>query len=105
MPVYKYTCATCGDFEEMVPMARFADPCDCPTCGAVSPRALTMPQISMVSAHNRRAHGINERSSDSPKRAKANGLTPSGPKIGSRAITRADGSKSLKGSRPWMLSH
>ena len=74
MPVYKYTCATCGDFEEMVPMARFADPCDCPTCGAISPRALTMPQISMVSAHNRRAHGINERSSDRPNRAKANGL-------------------------------
>ena len=105
MPVYKYTCATCGDFEEMVPMARFADPCDCPTCGAISPRALTMPQISMVSAHNRRAHGINERSSDRPNRAKANGLTPSGPKIGSRAITLADGSKSLKGSRPWKLSH
>lgn len=105
MPVYNYICETCGPFEAMAPMAKFSDPCDCPSCGAVSERALTMPQLSTVSSTNRRAHMINERASDSPRRAKANGLTPSGPRIKSKAVTRSDGSRSIAGSRPWMLSH
>ncbi|MEM6373084.1 MAG: zinc ribbon domain-containing protein [Pseudomonadota bacterium] len=105
MPIYQYSCEQCGLFEDRKPIALFDAPCDCPTCGALSPRALTMPQVSMVSAIARRSHAINERSSDSPRRAKANGLTPSGPSIKSRAVQGADGSKHMPGARPWMLSH
>ncbi|MEL7026096.1 MAG: zinc ribbon domain-containing protein [Pseudomonadota bacterium] len=105
MPVYNYHCDACGPFEAVAPIAKFADPCQCPSCEAVAPRALAVPQLSTISVHNRKAHVINERSSDSPKRAKANGLTPSGPKIKSRARTHQDGSKSMPSARPWMLSH
>lgn len=86
-------------------MSEYNKPCACPTCGSESPRALTVPQLSTVSSHARRAHQVNERAADSPMRAKANGLRPNGPRIGSRALLHKDGSKSLAGQRPWMLSH
>lgn len=106
MPIYQYTCADCGPFENAAPISRFADPCDCPTCGALSPRnLLSVPQLSKLAPSARNAHAVNERSAHSPKRAKANGLKPMGPKINGKALTRADGSKSLSGGRPWMLSH
>jgi putative FmdB family regulatory protein len=46
MPTYDYGCACCGRFTESRPMAEFALPQPCPTCGAPSPRALTSPAIS-----------------------------------------------------------
>jgi putative FmdB family regulatory protein len=46
MPTYNYQCATCGPFRDSYPMAAFADPQPCPACGALSPRALTVPALS-----------------------------------------------------------
>jgi len=106
MPVYQYTCATCGSFEETAPISRFADPCECPSCGALSPRnLLSVPQLSTLNSQARTGHMINERASDSPKRASQTGMRPTGPKIKSRSRTHADGSKSTAGARPWMLSN
>ncbi|APX13489.1 zinc ribbon domain-containing protein [Tateyamaria omphalii] len=105
MPLYDYICAEHGVFQEMAPVSRFDAPCACPVCGASSVRALTVPQLSTLAPLARKAHGVNERSSDSPRRAKANGLTPSGPRIRSKSHRAADGTKSTQSSRPWMLSH
>lgn len=106
MPVYQYNCATCGSFEETASISRFADPCECPSCGALSPRnLLSVPQLSTLNSKARAGHMINERASDNPKLASATGMRPTGPKIKSRARTHADGSKSMSGTRPWMLSH
>lgn len=104
MPVYQYKCDDCGLFEETKPLSLFAEPCKCPACGAISPRALTVPQMSVMTSYARRSHAINERSADSPKRAKANGLTPSGPRIKRGATSGANGFKNTPNARPWMLS-
>ncbi|CAG9164413.1 FmdB family zinc ribbon protein [Cupriavidus pampae] len=40
MPTYDYRCAQCGDFARMRPMAERDRLCECPVCGAASPRAL-----------------------------------------------------------------
>ena len=70
MPVYEYLCQDCGVFEEIAPMSRFADPCDCPDCGLSAPRVMiSVPRLSVVSSATRRAHETNERSADSPKRS------------------------------------
>lgn len=45
MPTYDYGCATCGPFSENHPMAEFALPQPCPTCGDMAPRALTAPAL------------------------------------------------------------
>ncbi|MEL6683340.1 MAG: FmdB family zinc ribbon protein [Pseudomonadota bacterium] len=105
MPIYDYKCGTCGWFQAPAPISRFADPGECPTCGATSERALSTPQLSTIGTATRAGHLINERASHEPKRAKANGLTPSGPRIRRHAPAAKDGSRSFPTKRPWMISH
>lgn len=109
MPVYEYQCADCGVFEEMTPMSRFADPCDCPTCGTSAPRVLlTLPALAAVSSAVLTAHETNERSADSPKRSAHGpgcGCCGGGAKKNSKTLYRPDGSKSFPTKRPWMISH
>ena len=36
MPMYDYSCADCGDFAALRPLAQWRDPAACPDCGALS---------------------------------------------------------------------
>lgn len=45
MPTYDYGCESCGPFTESHPLAQFALPQPCPSCGEPAPRALTSPAI------------------------------------------------------------
>lgn len=110
MPVYEYECADHGVFEAVAPMDRFRDPCICPECGGESIRVLrTPPQLGAANRSSIKAHGVNERAADSPKRTSTHGpgcSCCSGSKKSSRkTLTRPDGSKSFPGARPWMISH
>ena len=108
MPVYDYWCDDCGPFEALAPMAKYNDPCSCPTCGAESQRVmLNAPGISLVQASTRRAHETNERSANSPKRASEHGLSRPEPKrrVGARTVVGPDGTKCFPTKRSWMLSH
>ncbi|KGB83071.1 FmdB family transcriptional regulator [Rhodovulum sp. NI22] len=111
MPIYEYWCDDCGPFTAMAPLARYAEPCDCPACAAPAPRVLmTAPKLSVVSSATRKAHETNERSADSPKKS-AHGPGCSCCSGGARAkinpgtLYRPDGSKSFPKKRPWMISH
>jgi putative FmdB family regulatory protein len=43
MPTYDYRCEGCGGFSARQPLALFDRPVPCPTCGALSARALSAP--------------------------------------------------------------
>ncbi len=110
MPTYEYLCETCGPFESIAPMSKFADPCDCPTCQTEAPRVLiTAPRILGMDSGRRRAFETNERSADSPKSTKTHGpgcsCCSGGTKKKSKTLYRPDGSKSFPTKRPWMISH
>ena len=110
MPVYDYACPQCGPFEALAPMSAFTDPCDCPVCATRAPRVLlTAPRLAKMDAGRRTAFATNERSADSPKRLSSHGpgcgCCSGGKKKASRTLHRPDGSKSLTGTRPWMISH
>jgi putative FmdB family regulatory protein len=47
MPAYEYGCERCGPFTESHPLAQFALPQPCPSCGDPAPRALTSPAIGV----------------------------------------------------------
>ncbi|MEL6775041.1 MAG: zinc ribbon domain-containing protein [Pseudomonadota bacterium] len=104
MPVYEYICAEHGSFEEMRPMAAFEDPCACPVCGAMSPRATALPRLAIMSSSARQAHATNERSAHEPKRSRDLEKQKSGKRRG-KTLHRVDGSKSRPADRPWMLSY
>jgi putative FmdB family regulatory protein len=110
MPVYEYWCATHGLFEAMRPMAAYAEPCDCPECGAAADRVLvTAPRLAAADRTRMQAHAVNERAADSPKKLSSHGpgcaCCKGGAKPGRATLRRADGAKSFPGSRPWMISH
>lgn len=104
MPVYEYHCEAHGTFQVLRPMSAYADPCECPHCGASCPRVLaTAPSLGARDRNRMKAHAINERSADSPRRA--SGDEPRGRlKSPSRAVRAPDGSKCIPSSRPWMIS-
>ncbi len=45
MPFYDYDCDACGPFTAMRPMAAYADPAECPACGAMAPRQMAAPLV------------------------------------------------------------
>ncbi len=110
MPTYDYLCAAHGPFQTTRPMSASAEPVPCPACDAPAPRAiLTAPQLGSLDGATRHAHGVNERSADSPKRASTHGpgcsCCSSGTKTSRKTLHRPDGSKSFPAARPWMISH
>jgi len=111
MPIYDYLCEKHGAFTAMRPMSDYAEPCDCPECGKLAPRVmLAAPRLAVMDGARRNAHAVNERSAHEPKRASAHGPACGCCSGGSKAkkpgaILRPDGTKSLVGRRPWMISH
>ena len=106
MPNYEYSCELCGTYEVCRPIADRDAPCICLYCAREIPRVmLNAPNISTISGQARAAHGINERSADSPKRLSSDGPLPAGVGVGrANSRTFGDGSKSFPASRPWMIS-
>jgi putative FmdB family regulatory protein len=110
MPVYEFECEAHGFFEALRPMAAFADPCDCPTCGKEARRVvLTAPRLARGDSPRMKAHAVNERAADSPKKLSSHGpgcaCCSGGAIKGGRTVQRPDGSKSFPSARPWMISH
>ncbi|PKQ08476.1 MAG: FmdB family transcriptional regulator [Alphaproteobacteria bacterium HGW-Alphaproteobacteria-10] len=110
MPVYEYWCESHGLFTSLRSMASFAEPCDCPDCGALAPRVMfTPPHVAGGDRGRMKAHAINERAADSPKRLSGHGPGCSccggTSKKGRATLHRPDGTKSFPSARPWMISH
>ena len=109
MPVYDHDCAQCGPFSALRPMARSAEPHECPACGALAPRAFfTAPALARMDAGRRSAIATNERSANEPRQSKAHGAGCGCCSVPARkpsAGGAADGVKSFPNTRPWMISH
>jgi len=112
MPVYEYLCGACGPFTDMRPMSECADPQACPQCSGGAPRViLTAPNFACMSADERKARAVNERSAHAPKtldQYRASHRPGCGCCSGklSRAVAKTKtGAKSFPTARPWMISH
>jgi len=51
MPNYDFRCSVHGLFEMTKPMSECALPVNCPTCGALSPRAITATGVIIPPQH------------------------------------------------------
>jgi putative FmdB family regulatory protein len=110
MPYYDYRCDACGTFTELRPMARSAEPCDCPRCGQPSDRAfLTMPFVPGMERSTRLALQTNEKARHEPRLSKnlshAPGCGCCKDPSKSKLIYRPNGEKTFPSARPWMISH
>ncbi|MBL4767926.1 MAG: zinc ribbon domain-containing protein [Rhodobacteraceae bacterium] len=116
MPIYEYDCTTCGRFATIRAMSYAADPCECVMCGALSDRALAVPQLAGMDADRRNAFQTNERSAHEPRhstKAERNDKAKHAPGCSccsskskkSSAVYLPDGSKTFPSRRGWMISH
>lgn len=111
MPMYDYSCSSCGEFSALRPLSEYRDPMPCPTCGETAARVITAPNLACMSASNRQAWERNERSAHEPRR----GSCSSGscghahhrakPTAGAVAAAPAAIKKPSGQTRPWMLGH
>ena len=67
MPLYAYTCAGCGPFDLLRPMAQAGAVARCPECGAEGRRMFTPPALSALASPVRRALDMQERSAHEPE--------------------------------------
>jgi putative FmdB family regulatory protein len=67
VPVYAFSCAGCGPFDLVRPMAEAGEPARCPGCGADARRVFSPPGVALLSRPVRRALDIEEKSAHEPE--------------------------------------
>jgi putative FmdB family regulatory protein len=97
MPIYEYQCCHHGLFEAERPMARSAEPAECPVCALAARRVLSVPRTALLPRAGRIARERNEQSQHAPQLRQS---TPAPPRR-----SRARPLQVSHGSRPWVLEH
>ena len=103
MPLYPYTCDSCGDFQDWQSMTACDRPAACPRCGTTSRRAVTAPTVLGMDSRMRNAHMRNEKSAHEPRVVRADDWKPHG--HNAHGATDGHGSHLHQSSRPWMIGH
>ena len=67
MPVYAFTCAGCGLFDVVRPMAQVGAPARCPACGGDARRVFTPPGVTLLARRVHRALDMEEKSAHEPE--------------------------------------
>ena len=66
MPVYEFTCESCGSFDLVRPMDEAGAAAACPTCGVAARRVFTPPGLALFAGPVRRALDAEEKSAHEP---------------------------------------
>jgi putative FmdB family regulatory protein len=66
VPIYAYTCAGCGPFELVRPMAESGSAARCPTCEIEARRVFTPPGLARLATPVRSALELEEKSAHEP---------------------------------------
>lgn len=103
MPLYNYVCDVHGEFVDWRPMRESAAPAPCPDCRHLAQRAVSLPSLALMNSATRKAHGVNERSADSPKVVRTG--EPGAPLKCDHGHGGHGHAHGHAGSRPWMIGH
>lgn len=105
MPVYDYSCSACAcEFTVLRPMSRCAEPANCPECASEAPRVISAPRLAVLTASQRTAHQVNERSAHEPRAMKKH-VCSSGCSHAPADENKTALRQSKSTSRPWMIGH
>jgi putative FmdB family regulatory protein len=67
MPVYAFTCGTCGGFDVQRPMAESDEPARCPECGSHARRVFSPPGLALLARPVRLGLDMEEKSAHEPE--------------------------------------
>lgn len=111
MPVYDFSCGTCGDFRELRTIDERNDPARCPACEGVAQRLILAPNLGLMQPAARKANAINEKSRHEPRVSSPHSC---GSGCGCGTSVRPNRMKKTPlgtlqapkaSARPWMLGH
>lgn len=110
MPLYEFTCSSCGPFDVFRPVSRAADPVQCPDCAADAARVWSAPAVQAMSPLQRNAAERNEKSRHAPHVCKTGcGCSGRKPKATPDPVQleKLNGRTrhSYAGARPWVIEH
>lgn len=103
MPLYPYTCESCGGFQKWQSMTACEGSVACPRCGSIAHRAVSAPTILGMDAHVREAHKRNEKSAHEPRVVRRN--NDQGHHGHAHAGAGTHRPHLHQSSRPWMIGH
>jgi putative FmdB family regulatory protein len=98
VPFYAFSCAACGPFDVLRPMADAGTPAACPACGGDAARVFSAP-ASTIRSPGAVADAVDERSRHAPQRV----TREVGGSHGHGHDHGHGGHRS--GGRPWQISH
>lgn len=105
MPLYEYSCAVHGLFDEVRSFSESSAPCNCPQCGLESPRVISIPRLRSLDLTTVKAMDRNERSAHEPHVCHAGCGHSHGKSI---IPVGADGTPkpvAYDGPRSWVIEH
>ena len=105
MPLYNYQCEHHGEFVELKTIERRNESTQCPSCNQLAQRSITAPNLSIMTAANRKAWQRNEKSMHEPKRVTHSHTCNHHHKHDEHASTHTQYKSGSAGTRPWMLGH
>lgn len=90
MPLYEYSCQSCGEFEAWRSMSEYNAPIDCPECNQTATKIFSAPNINLNSGSLSKIAS----NSSEPRLVKSEPREPTKPKY-----------QTSSSGRPWMFSH
>ena len=114
MPLYDYKCELRGTFSMLRKMSEYSKPAYCDSCGELSPRIISAPNLALVSKATRVAHERNEKAAHEPRQIRRSSCGCSGShtckpknKETSNSMNKGNGllMQTKNTARPWMLGH
>ena len=90
MPLYEFSCNSCGQFEAWRTLAELDTPMSCPSCEATAKRVFSPPMVNLNSGS---LSSIGRKKSTEPKLVKRE-KEPPPPRY-----------QSSRSRRPWMIGH
>ena len=93
MPVYEYSCPSCGPFEELVAMDAAGEPAACPSCDRLAPRTYSLAIGPPTSSPAQRAMRERAESGEPRREARTGASAGHAPH------------RHPQRERPWMIGH
>ena len=90
MPLYEYSCHSCGEFEAWRSLSEYQAPMNCPSCDRLATKIFSAPNVNLNSG----SLSAIARQSGEPRLIKQEPKQPAKPRY-----------QNSTSSRPWMVSH
>ena len=105
MRVFEYSCEKCGDFEMLRPSGLHRHPAPCPSCGKLSPRIISAPNLQQIDPGQKSRIERNIKSQFEPHVCGPNCQHEASSLLPPKSLNEKPKVQSYNGPRSWVIEH